>query len=213
MELRAAAALHFPPSALNFHYYFSVRDVAWAFHELCCATGASVPTPIRLVSLWFHESRRVLCDKLASERDAARMLGLVSDVAKKHFEFDVAEVAKAEAYVHGPSSGLYIPVESLGHARQDLMEALQVGCATPYCRDSVCSQCRGTRGPRAPYADTCPCICFHATTLPPCRPATHSNTPSSSPPPPPRLPHPPPPPRIAPAALQREQRDHAAGPV
>jgi hypothetical protein len=130
VELRAAAALHFPPSALNFHYYFNVRDMASTFHELCCASGATLPTPMRFVSLWFHESRRVLCDKLASERDATRMLGLVSDVAKKHFEFDVGAIAKTEAYTHG-TSGMYLPVESLGEARSTLIEALQVPRCCP----------------------------------------------------------------------------------
>ena len=101
VELRSVATAHFPPSAVNFHYHFSLRDVASTLYELCHASNAKVLTPLQIVSMWYHDVSRVFCDKLSSEKDCARMAALVVETSKKHLDFDMAElVRQAKLYQH-----------------------------------------------------------------------------------------------------------------
>lgn len=90
--VQAALALHqkvattFLPTAIKFHYTFTLRDMSNIFQGMLFATGDAVTNQTNFIRLWMHEASRVYGDKLIDRRDIDTFGKLVVETVKKSFE-------------------------------------------------------------------------------------------------------------------------------
>lgn len=90
--VKAALVLHqkvaqtFLPTAVKFHYTFTLRDLSNIFQGILFTTGDAIKTQSDLIRLWMHEANRVYGDKLVEKRDIDTYNKLVIDAVKKGFE-------------------------------------------------------------------------------------------------------------------------------
>ncbi|KAG5897762.1 hypothetical protein JTB14_019981 [Gonioctena quinquepunctata] len=86
LSLHQRMAVTFLPTAVKFHYTFTLRDMSNIFQGMLFATGDAVRTQSDFIRLWMHESSRVYRDKLVERRDIDTYNKLVIEVVKKGFE-------------------------------------------------------------------------------------------------------------------------------
>ena len=85
----------FLPSAVKFHYNFTMRDLASVFKGLLNSRAPEQTQPIQVTRLWYHEVTRVFADRLVTESEVARCRDVIVNVGKRFFEDD-PEVVFAE---------------------------------------------------------------------------------------------------------------------
>jgi dynein heavy chain len=85
----------FLPSAVKFHYNFSMRDLAAVVKGLLNARPQEQTATGQLARLWYHESTRVFSDRLISDMEVVRCREVIMNVGKRFME-DEAEAAFAE---------------------------------------------------------------------------------------------------------------------
>jgi dynein heavy chain len=119
----AAIALHkdvsskFLPSAVKFHYNFTMRDLAAVFKGLLNSRQKEYKTTMSLTRLWYHEMLRVYADRLTSEVEVQRCKEMIVNVGKRFMD-DNPEVAYADPVVFThftdplkDEPGVYQPME------------------------------------------------------------------------------------------------------
>nr|XP_023023241.1 dynein beta chain, ciliary-like [Leptinotarsa decemlineata] len=133
--VQAALTLHqkvgttFLPTAVKFHYTFTLRDMSNIFQGMLFATGNAIHTQTDFIRLWMHEASRVYKDKLVERRDIDTYNKLVIDVVKKSFEEldENAVFEKPLIYCHfaeGIGDPKYFPILDFSHLSKLLNEAL-----------------------------------------------------------------------------------------
>jgi len=89
--LQAALALHdsvastFRKTAINFHYEFTIRNLANVFQGLLMSKPDKFNDTTKMARLWLHESERVYADRLVSRADLELYNKKAVTVAKKYF--------------------------------------------------------------------------------------------------------------------------------
>lgn len=97
----ATIALHkeicqkFLPSAIKFHYNFTMRDLSSVIKGLLNARPREFVSTVQLSRLWYHESTRVFSDRLISDVEVNRCRDVIVAVAKRYLEDD-ADAATTE---------------------------------------------------------------------------------------------------------------------
>jgi dynein heavy chain len=87
VDLHAAVTAAFVPSAVRFHYVFTLRELFAVAGGLLRMTPAAFGAhPVKAVRLWVHECERVYGDRLMDEPDAATFARLRAAATKQHFE-------------------------------------------------------------------------------------------------------------------------------
>ena len=98
----ATIALHreisakFLPSAIKFHYNFTMRDLSAVFKGLLNSRPAEQRTPIQITRLWYHEVMRVFTDRLISEVEVTRCRDVIVNVGKRFMQDDDPDVVFAD---------------------------------------------------------------------------------------------------------------------
>ncbi|CAH1116455.1 unnamed protein product [Phaedon cochleariae] len=133
--VQAALALHqkvattFLPTAVKFHYTFTLRDMSNIFQGMLFASGDAIHNQTDFIRLWMHEASRVYRDKLVERRDIDTYNKLVIEVVKKSFEeLDENSVfAVPLIYCHfaeGIGDPKYFPIVDFNHLSRLLNDAL-----------------------------------------------------------------------------------------
>ncbi|KAK9886614.1 hypothetical protein WA026_017536 [Henosepilachna vigintioctopunctata] len=132
---QAALALHqrmgqtFLPTAIKFHYTFTLRDMSNICQGMLFTTGDSIKTQNDIIRLWMHEAYRVYEDKLVEKSDRDTYNKIMTEVVKKGFE-DLDEMAVFEKpliYCHfaeGIGDPKYFPINDFEHLSLLLNDAL-----------------------------------------------------------------------------------------
>ncbi|XP_050294546.1 dynein beta chain, ciliary-like [Anthonomus grandis grandis] len=133
--VQAAYSLHtkvgqtFLPTAVKFHYTFTLRDISNIFQGMLFATGAAIQNQTTFIRLWMHEANRVYGDKLVERRDMDTYNKLVIESVKKGFE-EIDENAIFEKplifchFAEGIGDPKYFPIVDFEHLSRLLHEAL-----------------------------------------------------------------------------------------
>ncbi|XP_060520898.1 dynein beta chain, ciliary-like [Cylas formicarius] len=133
--VQAALHLHqkvgqtFLPTAVKFHYTFTLRDFSNVFQGMLFATGAAIPNQSSLIRLWMHEANRVYGDKLVERRDMDTFNKLMIETVKKGFEELDENVVfeKPLIFCHfseGIGDPKYFPITDFDHLSRLLHDAL-----------------------------------------------------------------------------------------
>ena len=93
--------MKFLPSAVKFHYNFTLRDLSAVMRGLCNSKPREYKYAAQFTRLWYHEAMRVFSDRLISETEVMRCKEIVVNVGKRFMEDDPA-VAYADpcTFVH-----------------------------------------------------------------------------------------------------------------
>ncbi|KAJ8925640.1 hypothetical protein NQ315_009485 [Exocentrus adspersus] len=86
LMLHQKVATTFLPTAVKFHYTFTLRDMSNIFQGMLFATGEAITNQTNFIRLWMHEASRVYGDKLVERRDIDSFGKLMVEVIKKSFE-------------------------------------------------------------------------------------------------------------------------------
>lgn len=78
----------FLPSAVKFHYNFTMRDLAAVFKGLLNSRTTEQNSTAKMARLWYHEVMRVFSDRLISEIEVSRCKDVVVNVGKRFMEED-----------------------------------------------------------------------------------------------------------------------------
>lgn len=97
VDLYQAVVAAFPPSAVNFTYQFTLREITGVVRGLCRANPAVINSSKKLLRLWTHESDRVYGDRMADVGDKAKYEDLRRNAAKKAFSGIVKALVEIEA--------------------------------------------------------------------------------------------------------------------
>ncbi|KAJ8937861.1 hypothetical protein NQ314_011689, partial [Rhamnusium bicolor] len=129
LSLHSKVGTNFLPTAVKFHYTFTMRDLSNIFQGMLFATGDAVSTQSGFIRLWMHEASRVYGDKLVERKDMEAFQKLVAEVVKKGFEeLDENEVLeKPLIYCHfseGIGDPKYFPIKDFKHLSRLLNDAL-----------------------------------------------------------------------------------------
>ncbi|XP_045472902.1 dynein beta chain, ciliary-like isoform X2 [Harmonia axyridis] len=90
--VQAALTLHqrmgqtFLPTAVKFHYTFTLRDMSNICQGILFTTGDAIKTQNDVIRLWMHEANRVYGDKLVEKVDRDTYTKLITEVVRKGFE-------------------------------------------------------------------------------------------------------------------------------
>ena len=94
-----------------------MRELANVFQGCCNATNQYYIKPEMLIRLFIHETKRVYCDRLVSEREGEVFDSLFKDVVKKNFSSQPIEDLFSSPLVYTnfatTSDGSYLPVPSM----------------------------------------------------------------------------------------------------
>ncbi|XP_018562388.1 dynein beta chain, ciliary-like [Anoplophora glabripennis] len=133
--VQAALALHqkvattFLPTAVKFHYTFTLRDMSNIFQGMLFATGDAVTNQTSFIRLWMHEASRVYGDKLVERKDIDSFNKLVIESVKKSFEeIDDNDVFEKPLifchFAEGIGDPKYFPIRDFVHLSRLLNDAL-----------------------------------------------------------------------------------------
>jgi dynein heavy chain len=106
----------FLPSAIKFHYNFTMRDLAAVFRGLLNSRPTEQRTAPQMTRLWYHEVMRVFSDRLISEVEVLRCRDVIVNVGKRFME-DEAEVVFADpcTFTHLSPPGVGATGDELGN--------------------------------------------------------------------------------------------------
>ncbi|ERL83802.1 hypothetical protein D910_01050 [Dendroctonus ponderosae] len=133
--VQAAFSLHtkvgqtFLPTAVKFHYTFTLRDLSNIFQGMLFAHGPAISNQTAFIRLWMHEANRVYGDKLVEKRDMDTFNKLIIDSVKKGFEeLDENTVFEKPLifchFAEGIGDPKYFPILDFDHLSHLLHEAL-----------------------------------------------------------------------------------------
>eukprot|EP01038_Epipyxis_sp_PR26KG_P005405 gene5405-7492_t len=88
ITLHKEISTKFLPSAVKFHYNFTMRDLSAIFKGLLNSRPAEQNTTFKMTRLWYHEVMRVFSDKLISDIEVLRCRDVVINVGKRFMEED-----------------------------------------------------------------------------------------------------------------------------
>ena len=88
VDIAAHLGASFKPSAVNFHYIFSPKDIAAVFRGLFCVSSQHARTTLDFARAVLNECERVFGDRLSSGMDRTRYTNIVQEVAKKEFDLE-----------------------------------------------------------------------------------------------------------------------------
>lgn len=117
IQIHDTISSKFLPSAVKFMYNWNMRELANVFQGCCNATNQYYIKPEMLIRLFIHETKRVYCDRLVSEREGEVFDSLFKDVVKKNFSSQPIEDLFSSPLVYTnfatTSDGSYLPVPSM----------------------------------------------------------------------------------------------------
>ncbi|XP_053720928.1 dynein heavy chain 9, axonemal [Synchiropus splendidus] len=134
--VQLALAMHqrisvtFLPTAVKFHYVFTLRDLSNIFQGILFCTGDCLKTPQDLLKVYLHESNRVYRDHMVEDSDFEAFDKLQIEMVKKFYENideTLAEAKNMNVYCHfaqGLGDAKYLPVESWESLNKNLLEVL-----------------------------------------------------------------------------------------
>ncbi|CAH0551274.1 unnamed protein product [Brassicogethes aeneus] len=127
--LHAKVASSFLPTAVKFHYTFTLRDLSNIFQGMLFANGVAILNQSELIRLWMHEASRVYGDKLVEPIDQKTFDKLLQETVKKGFEEldDNAVFEEPLIFCHfslGIGDPKYFPMSDQAHLNKLLLEAL-----------------------------------------------------------------------------------------
>ena len=119
----------FLPSAVKFHYNFTMRDLASVFKGLLNSRVKEYKTSSSMARLWYHEVSRVFSDRLVSEVEVQRCKEIIVNVGKRFME-ENAEATYADpcSFTHFTTTedlGTYMPCEDTARLKKVLESKLQ----------------------------------------------------------------------------------------
>jgi len=88
ITLHKEISMKFLPSAVKFHYNFTMRDLAAVFKGVLNSRPKEQNTVFKMSRLWYHEVMRVFSDKLISDLEVLRCRDVVVNVGKRFFDED-----------------------------------------------------------------------------------------------------------------------------
>ncbi|KFV07099.1 Dynein heavy chain 9, axonemal, partial [Pterocles gutturalis] len=157
LGLHQKVAATFLPTAIKFHYVFSLRDFSNIFQGILFSTPECLKQPQDLVKLYLHESNRVYRDKMVEERDYGTFDKIQLEMVKKIYddmEETLEQTKRMNVYCHfakGIGEPSYGPVPAWEELNQILVEALdnynEVNAAMNLVlfEDAMCHVCRINR--------------------------------------------------------------------
>lgn len=115
ITLHKEILVKFLPSAIKFHYNFTMRDLAAIFKGMLNSRTSDFQSTPQMSRLWYHEVMRVYSDRLTTEVEVQRCREISINVGKRFLEDD-PEIAFADpcTFTHFHKSddlGNYIPCE------------------------------------------------------------------------------------------------------
>ena len=120
----------FLPSAVKFHYNFTMRDLSALVRGLLNARPKEYKTTASLTRLWYHESMRVFSDRLITDVEVLRFKEMCVNIGKRFCDDD-AEIAYAEpcTFAHfvasnGDELGTYVACENQVKVKEVLEKKL-----------------------------------------------------------------------------------------
>ena len=90
IDLWAKVRARMLPTPSKFHYIFNMRDLSRIFQGILHSPVDTIESSNQLISLWTHECRRVLSDKLVSSQDKSWFEDTAKKVTSQWFGADVA---------------------------------------------------------------------------------------------------------------------------
>jgi dynein heavy chain len=117
LTLHQRVAQTFLPTAIKFHYSFTLRDLSNVFQGVMFSNGSVVKTPNDFVRMLIHECSRVYGDKMIEKKDIDQFNALNLEVFTKVFEELPSEALSAEPnlfchFALGIGEPKYAPVAS-----------------------------------------------------------------------------------------------------
>jgi len=88
------------PTPTKSHYTFNLRDISKVFQGICSGNPKSIPEPISLTRIWFHENMRVFHDRLINDEDRKYMKKLLYSQFER-FGFSPENVINQERIIFG----------------------------------------------------------------------------------------------------------------
>uniref|UniRef100_A0A5F8GSV7 Dynein axonemal heavy chain 11 n=1 Tax=Monodelphis domestica TaxID=13616 RepID=A0A5F8GSV7_MONDO len=146
--LHQTMILHFLPTAVKFHYTFSLRELSRVFQGILFATPECLKGPQDLMRLWLHESSRVYGDKLIDKKDCDLFQKKLLETAQSIL------VQQPLIYCHfanGVGDPCYMPVKDWETLKEVLTETLdtynELNAAMPlvFFEDAMQHVCRISR--------------------------------------------------------------------
>lgn len=130
MNLHARCSSTFLPTAIKFHYLFTLRDLSNVFQGLLFSTNTTAKTVSEFAQLLLHECSRVYSDKLINETDIETFNVVKHDVFTKALEEVSGDDLKKEPniYCHfalGVGEPRYARVQSWESINGILVDALE----------------------------------------------------------------------------------------
>ena len=116
IALHKEVLIKFLPSAVKFHYNFTMRDLAAVFKGLLNSRPREYKLAPQMTRLWYHEVMRVFADRLMTDQEVQRCREIVINVGKRFMEDD-PEVVYAEpcTFTHFTANEeevtVYVPCE------------------------------------------------------------------------------------------------------
>eukprot|EP00698_Gefionella_okellyi_P021190 TRINITY_DN679_c0_g2_i1.p1 TRINITY_DN679_c0_g2~~TRINITY_DN679_c0_g2_i1.p1 ORF type:complete len:4462 (-),score=1316.63 TRINITY_DN679_c0_g2_i1:16-13401(-) len=137
IELHRRVSSTFVPTAVKFHYVFSLRDLANVFQGVLQSNSEAYTSPVRLIRLWLHEATRVFSDRLITEIDIAQFDEMLVEVAKKYFSDMSSEelLQRPILFAHFTSGeDSYMPVQTYAKLKSALDDRMtEFTAANPSC--------------------------------------------------------------------------------
>lgn len=121
----------FLPSAIKFHYNFTMRDLASVVKGLTNSRVKEYIMTTQLSRLWYHEVMRVYSDRLVSEAEVQRCRDLAVDCGKRTLDEDdttfVDPVVFTNFHEHkGDDLGTYVGCQSMAKLKSATEYALSM---------------------------------------------------------------------------------------
>jgi dynein heavy chain len=85
----------FLPSAIKFHYNFTMRDLSAIVKGLLNSRSKEYTSSVQITRLWYHECMRVFSDRLISDTEVSRCREITINIGKRFMDDD-PEIAYAE---------------------------------------------------------------------------------------------------------------------
>ncbi|KAL3288579.1 hypothetical protein HHI36_003018 [Cryptolaemus montrouzieri] len=129
LALHARISQTFLPTAIKFHYCFTLRDVSNVFQGLLFSTGDSVKNSTDLMRLWLHETNRVYEDQMVDKNDLDNYKKIVKEVLRQHAEDEDERIVMEEPLIFchfalGIGDPKYFQIRNFTHLNDLLQEAL-----------------------------------------------------------------------------------------
>ena len=130
ISLHRDTSAKFLPSAVKFHYNFTMRDLSNVIKGLLNARPKEYTTTGQLSRLWYHEVMRVFGDRLVTEVEVQRFRDLAVDSGKKAME-EEGDIVYADPVVFtnftmsgGDELGTYIACDNMEVLKRSLENQL-----------------------------------------------------------------------------------------